>query len=101
MNSKQLVITTREVVERERFLTPEETEQVLIRARELAQEYPLENFYNLCQDAIYELMDEKYPNGLGQIHLDSIDEDGEEMVSLSVKVKDSGYFSITDFEEED
>lgn len=99
--SKQLVITTREIVERERILSTEETEQVLIRARELAQEQPLEPFYSLCEDALYELMDEKYPNRLPQIPLDTCDKDGEEIVSLSVKVKNSGYYLVGDFEEED
>ena len=99
--SKQLVITTREIVERERFLSKEETEQVLIRARELAQEYPLEPFYSLCVDALYELMDEKYPNGVSQIPIDTYDEDGEEITSLSVKLEDSGYYQVGNFEEED
>ena len=99
--SKQLVITTREIVERERILSAEETEQVLIRVRELAQEYPLETFYSLCEDALYELIDKKYSNGISQIPLDTCDNDGEEMTSLSVKLKDSGYYSVLEFEEED
>ena len=99
--SKQLVITTREIVERERILSAKETEQVLIRARELAQEFPLETFYSLCEDALYELIDEKYPNGVWQIPLDTYDEDGEEITSLSVKVKNSGYYQVYDFEDED
>lgn len=100
--SKQLVITTKEVVERERLLSPEETEQILTRARELAQEYPLTDFYNLCEDAIFELMDKKYPDGLKQIPLDTIDADGEEMIALWVKVKNSGYYyPIIEFNEED
>lgn len=99
--SKQLVITTREIVERERILSAEETEQVLIRARELAQEYPLEPFYSLCEDAVWELMDKKYPNGISQIPLDTCDKDGEEMTALSIKVKDGGYYQVGDFAEED
>ena len=99
--SKQLVITTREIVERERILSKEETEQVLIRARELAQEHPLKTFYSLCEDALYELMDEKYPNRISQIPLDTCDEDGEDIVDLSVKIEDGGYYQVSDFEEED
>lgn len=99
--SKQLVITTREIVERERILSTEETEQVLIRARELAQEYPLVPFYSLCEDAVYELTDKKYPNGISQIPLDTCDGDGEEITSLSIKLKDGGYYQVDDFEEED
>lgn len=99
--SKQLVITTREIIERERILSAEETEQVLIRARELAQEYPLEPFYSLCVDALWELMDKKYPNRISQIPLDTCDEDGEEITCLSVKVQNSGYYPVGRFEEED
>ncbi len=99
--SKQLVITTREIIERERILSVKETERVLTRAREFAQECPNEPFYSLCVDAVYELMDLKYPNGISEIPLDTCDEDGEEMTSLSIKVKDSGYYSVSDFEEED
>lgn len=99
--NKQLVITTREVVERERILSFEETERVLIRARELAEEFPFESFHTLCEDAIFELLDEKYPDGLSQVQLDTVDEDGEEMTSLSVKLKDGGYYSVRDFYKED
>ena len=93
---KQIVISTREVIYRERILDETDTAYVLDKAREIAKEDIYDNFEDCVSDALEEFIYDRFDDDVTQIKLAYEDGGGEEEIALRILV-DGGQYSIRDF----
>ena len=90
---KQIVITTREVIYRERVLDETSTAYILDKAKEIAKEDIYDNFEDCVEDALREFISDHFDDDITQIKLESEDSGGEEGVDLRVQAN-GGTYSI-------